>query len=59
MDESMSKSFWVIKRHCHEGALLWFIQIQNKTYTLFTDAPKYAWSSVLTQEHTTVIDGNT
>ena len=28
-----------------------------KTYTLFTDASKYAWSAMLTQQHITVIDG--
>ena len=32
----------------------------NKSYTLFTDASKYAWSAVLTQEqHSFVIDGKT
>ena len=28
----------------------------DKPYTLFTDALKYAWSAVLTQEHITIID---
>ena len=28
-----------------------------KTYTLFLDASKYVWSAVLTQEHTSIIDG--
>ena len=31
----------------------------NTPYTLFTDASKYAWSAVLMQEHTFVIDGKT
>ena len=26
-------------------------------YTIFTDASKYSWTGVLTQEHTSVIDG--
>ena len=31
----------------------------NKPYTLFMVASKYAWPTMLTQEHTTVIDCNT
>ena len=29
----------------------------SKPYTIFTDASKYGWAGVLTQEHTSVIDG--
>ena len=29
----------------------------DKPYTIFTDASKYGWASVLTQEHTSIIDG--
>ena len=29
----------------------------SKPYTIFTDASKYGWAEVLTQEHTSVIDG--
>ena len=29
----------------------------SKPYTLYTDASKYGWAEVLTQSHTTVIDG--
>ena len=29
----------------------------NKPYTLYTDVRKYGWAGVLTQSHTTVIDG--
>ena len=29
----------------------------SKPYTLYTDASKYGWAGVLTQSHTTVIDG--
>ena len=29
----------------------------NKPYTLYTDASKFGWAGVLTQSHTTVIDG--
>ena len=30
----------------------------SKAYTIFTDASKYGWARVLTQEHTSVVDGN-
>ena len=29
----------------------------SKVYTIFTDASKYGWAGVLTQEHTSVVDG--
>ena len=29
----------------------------SKLYTIVTDASKYGWASVLTQEHTSVVDG--
>ena len=29
----------------------------EKPYTIFTDASKYGWAGVLTQEHKSVIDG--
>ena len=29
----------------------------DKPYTIFTDVSKYGWAGVLTQEHTSVIDG--
>ena len=29
----------------------------SKPYTIFTDASKYGWDGVLTQKHTTVVDG--
>ena len=29
----------------------------SKLYTLYTDASKYGWAGVLTQPHTTTIDG--
>ena len=31
----------------------------NKQYTLFADTSKYAWSTLLTQEHMPVIDSKT
>ena len=32
---------------------------QYKAYTLFKDTSKYAWLTVLTQEHASVIDSKT
>ena len=29
----------------------------TKPYTIFTDASKYGWTGVLTQEHTSIVDG--
>ena len=29
----------------------------SEPYTIFTDASKYGWAGVLTQEHTTIVDG--
>ena len=29
----------------------------SKPYTIFTDASKYGWAGVLTQDHTTMVDG--
>ena len=29
----------------------------TKPYTIFTEASKYGWAGVLTQEHTSVVDG--
>ena len=29
----------------------------TKPYTIFTDTSKYGWACVLTQEHTSVVDG--
>ena len=29
----------------------------SKPYTIFTDASKYGWTGVLTEEHTTLVDG--
>ena len=31
----------------------------NKPYTLYTDASKYGWAGVLTQSHTSTVDGKT
>ena len=31
----------------------------DKPYTIFTDASKYGWAGVLTQEHTSIINGET
>ena len=50
------KSFDLLKETlCGEPVLKY--ADTNKPYTLYTDASKFGWAGVLTQSHTTVIDG--
>ena len=50
------KSFKLLKKTlCHEPVLKY--ADTSKPYTLYTDASKFGWAGVLTQSHTTVIDG--
>ena len=50
------KSFNLLKETlCGEPVLKY--ADTSKPYTLYTDASKFAWAGVLTQSHTTVIDG--
>ena len=50
------KSFDLLKETlCGEPVLKY--ADTSKPYTLYTDASKFAWAGVLTQSHTTVIDG--
>ena len=50
------KSFKLLKSfQCGEPILKY--ADTSKPYTLYTDASKYRWAGVLTQSHTTVIDG--
>ena len=50
------KSFNLLKETlCGEPALKY--ADTSKPYTLYTDASKFGWAGVLTQSHTTVIDG--
>ena len=49
------KSFELLKKHCGEPVLKY--ADTSKPYTLYTDASKFGWAGVLTQPHTTVIDG--
>ena len=50
------KSFDLLKETlCGEPVLKY--ADTNKPYTLYTDASKFSWAGVLTQSHTTVIDG--
>ena len=51
------KSFELLKEAlCGEPVLKY--ADTSKPYTLYTDASKYGWAGVLTQPHTTTIDGN-
>ena len=50
------KSFELLKEAlCGEPVLKY--ADTSKQYTLYTDASKYGWAGVLTQPHTTTIDG--
>ena len=50
------KSFELLKSFlCHEPILKY--ADTSKPHTLYTEASKYGWAGVLTQSHTTIIDG--
>ena len=50
------KSFKLLKSFLCGEPILKYADT-SKPYTLYTDASKYGWAGVLTQSHTTVIDG--
>ena len=50
------KSFDLLKETLHGEPVLKYADT-SKPYTLYTDASKFGWAGVLTQSHTTVIDG--
>ena len=50
------QSFQLLKNKLLEAPILQYPD-PNKSYVLFTDASKYAWSCVLTQEYSHVIEG--
>ena len=50
------KSFELLKSFLCGGPILKYPDT-SKPYTLYTDASKYGWAGVLTQSHTSVIDG--
>ena len=50
------KSFELLKSFLSGKPILKYADT-SKPYTLYTDASKYRWAGVLTQSHTTVIDG--
>ena len=52
----MSEDFSIIERHVTQGTCT-KIPDPSKPYTLFTDASKYAWACVLTQEYEHEFDG--
>ena len=54
--QACQKSFNLLKKTlCGEPVLKY--ADTSKPYTLYTDASKFGWAGVLTQSHTTVIDG--
>ena len=50
------KSFELLKETLCGEPILKYADT-SKPYTLYTDASKFGWAGVLTQPHTTVIDG--
>ena len=50
------KSFDLLKETLRGESVLKYADT-GKPYTLYTDASKFGWAGVLTQSHTTVIDG--
>ena len=50
------RSFDILKKTLCGEPILKYADT-SKPYTLYTDASKYGWAGVLTQSHTTVIDG--
>ena len=55
-DEICEKSFRLLKQMIIQEPILVYPD-PNKPYVLFTDASKYAWSCILTQEYTHIIEG--
>ena len=49
-------SFEILKEALMSAPILKYPDT-DKPYTIFTDVSKYGWAGVLTQEHTTIIDG--
>ena len=54
--EICQQSFELLKSKLLEALILQYPD-PKKSYILFTDASKYAWSCVFTQEYTHVIEG--
>ena len=55
-DEICEKSFRLLKQMIIQEPILVYPD-PNKPYVLFTDVSKYAWSCILTQEYTHIIEG--
>ena len=56
--QECKKAFITLKERLCAQPILQYADT-TKGYTLYTDASKYGWAGVLTQLHTTVIDGKT
>ena len=54
--EKYQKAFNFLKCTLTKGAVLVFPD-PNKLFIMFTDTSKYAWSTVLSQSHTSILDG--
>ena len=58
MDRSMLKTFETLKDALMKSPTLAYPDT-NQSYTLFAGTSKYAWSALLTEEHTTVTGSKT
>ena len=56
--QECKKAFAMLKEKLCAQPILQYADT-TKGYTLYTDASKYGWAGVLTQLHTTIIDGKT
>ena len=54
--QECKKAFATLKEKLCAQPILQYVDT-TKGYTLYTDASKYGWAGVLTQLHTTIIDG--
>ena len=54
--EQCELSFQMLKDTLVSAPILEYTDT-SKLYTIFTDASKYGWARVLTQEHTMMVDG--
>ena len=58
MDTGIRKTFNILKQNLCAQPILKYAD-SSKGYTLYTDASRYGWAGVLSQAHTSMIEGKT
>ena len=58
MQHECGKAFNILKQSLCAQPILKYADT-SKGYTLYTDASKYGWAGVLTQAHTSIVEGKT